>query len=116
MKVKNTWEQVMSMKKNDNRHIGVANTLTKDELETILATIDFFGGNWKMAGFDLSFVKYRVFDWLAMCVMGDRIQSPEATKVLVYSFLKVNGDIDKFINDLRITDYQIDTEWESITL
>lgn len=115
-KVKTTWERVMSMKKNDNRHQGVANTLDKDDLNTICGTIDFFGGNWQQALFDLRIPKYRVFDFLAMCVMGNRIQSEEATKVLVYSFLKVDGDIDKWIDDLRATDYDIVRDWENINL
>jgi hypothetical protein len=115
-KIKSTWEQVMSMKKNDNRHQGVANTLDRDDLETICATIDYFGGSWRQAYFDLSIPKYRVFDFLAMCVMGNRIQSDEATKVMVYSFLKVDGDVTKWIDDLRATDYAMERGWESIEI
>lgn len=111
-----TWTKVMSMKKNDNRHRGVANTLNEDDLNTICATIDFFGGNYKQALFDLSIPRYRVFDFLAMCVMGNRIQSEEATKVLVYSFLKVNGDVDKWIDDLRATDYDIVKDYQEVEL
>ncbi len=113
---KSTWDQVMAHKKDDTRHQGVANTLTKDEIETLLATIDFFGGNTRQAFFDLTVARYRIFDWLAMGVQGDRIGSISATKVLAYSFLKSNGDIDAFIQDLRVSDYQMDTKWESIKL
>lgn len=116
-----TWEKVMAHKKDDTRHIGVANNLTDDEIETILATIDFFGGNYKQAYSDLSSrarfaPQYRVFDFLGMCVMGNRIESEDAVKVLVHSFLKSNGDIDLWIQDLRETDYQVDTSWESLEL
>lgn len=111
-----TWDKVMSLKKNDNRHQGVANTLTDDDINTIAATIDYFGGVYQQAVFDLKIPRYRVFDFLAMCVMGNRINSEDATKVLVYSFLKVKGDINKWIDDLRSTDYEVVTDWKSITL
>lgn len=111
-----TWDKVMSMKPNDTRHEGVANTLTLDELETILGTVDYFGGSVSQARFDLRIARYRVFDFLAMCVMGDRIDSSDATKVLVHSFLKVDGDIDKWIEDLQTVDYDMDNSWKEINL
>lgn len=114
--MKTTWEQVMALKSADTKHQGVANTLTPDEIDTILALVDFFDGSVPQARFDLIMCKYRVFDWLAMCVMGGRIGSDNATKVLAYSFIKMKGDIDKFIQDLRETDYQIVTDWETLTL
>ncbi len=114
MTTKSTWQQVMDMKPKDTRHEGIANTLVEDEIETVCAVVDFFGGTWKQAGFDLKIARYRVFDFLAMAV-GGRIE-PEPTKVLVYSFLKVGGDIDKWIDDLRVTDYQVDTKWEATQL
>lgn len=115
-KVKSTWEQVMALKKADTRHQGHANTLTEDEIITICATVAYFGGSAKQTLFDLSIPRYRLFDFIAMCVMGDRVGSPEATKVLAYSFIKQKGDIDEFIKDLRETDYDIVREWEDITL
>ena len=115
MTKKSTWDRIMSHKKDDTRHRGVANTLNRDEIETLLATIDFFGGNVKLAMFDLNGARYRIFDWLAMGVNG-RIGSDTASKVLAYSFLKSNGDINTFIDDLRISDYQVMTEWENIKL
>lgn len=109
-----TWEKVMAAKSKDKRHKGVANTLTDDELNTIIGTIDFFGDNYQQDIFDLKLARYRVFDWLAMRVQGRG--APESTKVLAYSFLKVDGDIDKWIDDLRVTDYDIDNSWKSIEL
>ena len=109
-----TWEKVMAMKPKDTRHKGVANNLTDDELNTILGTIDFFGDNYQQDIFDLKVARYRVFDWLAMRVGGRG--APTSTKVLVHSFLKVDGDIDKWIDDLRITDYDIDNSWEGVEL
>ena len=116
----NTWEQVMDKKKADTRHQGVANTLTKDELNTILAVTDFFGGSVEQVYLDLAICRYRVFDWLAMGVMsgdeesGGRIGSKQAVKVFTYSFLKSEGDIDKFIEDLRVSDYQADESWTEV--
>jgi|GEM_PF-6533476 len=112
---KTTWDKVMSMRSKDTRHRGVANNLTEDEITTIIATIDYFGGSCRQPFFDLSIARYRVFDFLAMAV-GGRLDCEMATKVLVYSFLKVNGDIDKWIEDLRVTDYDCDHKWESLTL
>jgi hypothetical protein len=109
-----TWDKVMACKKADTRHKGVANTLTDDEMETIIATIDFFGDPYQQDIFDLRIARYRVFDWLAMRVQGRG--APESTKVLAHSFLKVGGDIDKFVDDLRSSDYDIDHSWESIEL
>lgn len=109
-----TWDKVMACKKADTRHKGVANTLTNDEIETIIATIDFFGDEYRQDIFDLKAARYRVFDWLAMRVQGRG--APESTKVLAYSFLKVGGDIDKFIQDLRETDYDIVDEWREVEL
>lgn len=111
-----TWDKVMAMKPKDTRHKGVANTLTMDELQCVLGTIDYFGGSVQQAMFDLNMAKYRVFDFLGMCVMGDRVSSTDATKVLVFSFLKVDGDINKWLEDLQTTDYDMDESWKEIKL
>jgi hypothetical protein len=108
------WDKVMSMKPKDTRHRGVANNLTDDELNTIIGTIDFFGDKYQQDVFDLKVARYRVFDWLAMRVQGRG--APTSTKVLAHSFLKVDGDIDKWIEDLRVNDYDIDHSWEEIEL
>lgn len=113
------WEQVMSMKKNDTRYNKketCANNLIDDEIETILATLDFFQEeNLGIVVFDLKQARYRVFDWLAMGVKG-RIKNKEAVKVLVYSFLKVEGDIDRWIQDLREIDYDVDRDYKIFNL
>lgn len=108
-----TWDKVMAMKAKDTRSVGVCNNLTDDELQPILGTIDFFGDNYQQDIWDLRTARYRIFDWLAMRIMG---QKTEATKVLAFSFLKVDGDIDKWIYDLRTTDYDIDKSYEEVTL
>lgn len=114
-----TWDKVMSFKNKDKRKVGVANNLRDDELETIIALIDFFGGDYRQDIFDLKVARYRVFDWLAMRVQGRHSGSEhdkEATKVLAYSFIKSEGDVDKFIEDLRVTDYDIDHSYKTIEL
>lgn len=109
-----TWGKVMACEPKDTRHIGVANNLAQHELETIIAAIDFFGDPYQQDIFDLKVARYRVFDWLAMRVQGRG--APTSTKVLAYSFLKCEGDIDKWIQDLRETDYDIDHKWRKIEL
>jgi hypothetical protein len=111
-----TWNAVMACQKVDKRHKGVANNLTDDELNVIIGTIDFFGDNYKQDIFDLKIARYRVFDWLAMRVDGRG--APESTKVLVYSFLKCEGDIDKWIEDLRTVDYDVEANngWRELEL
>lgn len=116
------WTRVMACKKADTRHRRqpdvVSNDLRNDEVTTLLAVMDFFGASrfdLAQAKFDLEFARFRVFDWLAMAVMG-RIACKPATKVLVHSFLKCEGDVDRFIQDLRETDYDVDTSWEEIDL
>ena len=88
-----TWQAVMSKKKNDDRHKGVANTLTDDELETIIATIDFFGGDYRQDIFDLKVARHRVFDWLAMRVQG-RSEHETSTKeqaIYIATVLMIQG-------------------------
>lgn len=115
-----TWEQVMACKKagkirTDNNE-PIANDLDKDELNTIMATVDYFGGSVEMTYWDLTKARYRLFDWIAMCVMGNRINSESACKVLAYAFLDAKGDVDKFIENLRSHDYDLEREWEKVVL
>lgn len=114
-----TWKKVLACKDKDRRAQKtpneVANDLTNDEILTILATIEFFGASpedIRQAHFDLKLARYRLFDWLAMAVMG-RLDCRQAVQVLVHSFLKCDGDVDAFIEDLRLTDYDIDRSWEA---
>lgn len=122
IKMNEAWRAVMAMGVFDRRHKGVANTLKDDEIESIVATAEFFGAsvrNLRQMVFDLRTARYRVFDWLAMMVMNRHDNDPgtmEAVRVFAYSFLKVGGDVDKFIEDLRNTDYQIDESYKNIEI
>jgi hypothetical protein len=114
------WLAVMALEDagKDETYDTYANILNRDDFETVLATADFFGASrtdLQQIYMDLSFPRYRVFDWLAMCVNG-RIESKDATKVFVYSFIKSGGVPSKFIEDLQVTDYDIDRRWEKIQL
>ena len=103
---------------------GITNKLDQYDVETILATLEFFGASdifMKQTAFDLyGPPKYRVFDWLAMNVMSrnddEREGNNEALKVLVHSYLKAEGDPEGFIKDLRCSDYQIDESWQDIDI
>lgn len=114
------WSQVMALKKNDDRCKGVANTLTDDEIETVIATVDFFGGDYRQDILDLrNFGRYRVFDWLAMRIQGRHsgsVHDVNATKVLAHSFIKSNGVTSAFIQDLRETDYDMDESYKELNL
>ena len=98
-----------------------ANSFDENDLNTVLGTMDFFGATsiWlSQTAFDLSKPRFRLFDWLAMCVMSrnddNRQQNREALRVLVWSWLKVEGDPKAFIADLRETDYQLDTSYDAV--
>jgi hypothetical protein len=113
------WKEVMDLKKAGVKESkGVANTLTRDDLNTILATADFFGcseAEMSQIYFDLHIAKYRVFDWLAMAI-GGRIPNQSVVKVFTYSFVKSGGVPSKFIEDLQTTDYDVIRDWERIDL
>jgi hypothetical protein len=122
---KQLWEQIMEIgRKKEPREKGIANKLDQYDIETILTTMDFFGADEyfiKQTVFDLyGPPKYRVFDWLAMNVMSrndsDREGNNVALQVLVHSYMKAEGDPEKFIEDLRVSDYQLDTSWEDIQI
>jgi hypothetical protein len=51
-----------------------------------------------------------------MGVMGGRIGSESATKVLAFSFLLNDGDIDKWIEDLRVSDYDANYDWTGLKI
>jgi hypothetical protein len=110
------WKTIMQGKKIAGR--SIKNVFDDADITTIIATMDFFDADkasMQQTYFDLTVCKYRMFDFLAMCVMG-RIKSETALKVLIHSFIKSNYDERKFIDDLRETDYEIDKSWENINL
>jgi len=114
---------VMALKSKETRTKGCANTLVRDEVVTIMATMDFFGASdYHMAQtkFDLLNARFRLFDWIAMCINGRRKcgdgNNDEPVKVIAHAYIKSGGDIDKFIADLRQTDYDIDKSYEGVEL
>jgi len=115
------------MEKKDTRHVlgNVANNLVDDEIRTIIATMEFFGVSelfQQQCEHDLTVPRFRVFDWICMLLDGRCTGYPDggeannklATKVIAHSFLKSEGDVDKFIADLRYSDYELDRSYERI--
>jgi hypothetical protein len=125
---KSLWDTVIELGRGQEpKSNGVANKLEDADIETILATMEFHGATdiWlRQTLFDLSrsagpfAPRYRVFDWLAMSLNGrnddDRSQNKSALQVLVHAYLKTEGNVEKFIEDLRVSDYQVDTSWEKV--
>ncbi|MEI6080099.1 MAG: hypothetical protein WCQ53_05660 [bacterium] len=119
---KDLWNEIMGKGKPVAPR-GCANSLDADDVETVIATMDFFNATLqfqRQTYFDLIKAKFRVFDWLAMVVMSrnddDREQNEMASKVLVYAFRSAGYDEKKFIENLREHDYQVEEEWVSIRL
>lgn len=115
-----TWSKVMAKAYKDKRHHPgtPANNLTDDEVTTIVATAEFFNASdidLHQIVFDLKGPRYRVFDWLGMAIMG-RVECKHAVQVFAHSFLKSDGDVDAFIADLRVNDYDVDHSWEEVEL
>lgn len=119
---KETWNKVMELGQIQEPYDD-KNKLKRDEVQTIIASMDYFAATdtWiRQTLFDLTIPKFRVFDWLAMCIMSrnddDRKQNETALKVLVHAYIKTNGIIADFIADLRETDYECDREWKDIKI
>lgn len=116
------WKEIMELEKLDNRHKGCANTLTVDDIDTILCTFDYFGASdntLRQIMFDLSIARYRVFDWLAMFIngrYGDDFGVESGVKVVAYALKKCQGNVTNFIIDLQETDYDMIRDWEDLTL
>ena len=101
----------------------IANKFNKDDITTIIASMEWFNATdiWlKQTYYDLSIPRYRLFDWLGMCIMSRNDDNRElnntALQVLVYSWLKTGGDPVKFIEDLRISDYDVNRSWEKVEI
>ena len=100
---------------------GVTNKLDKNDIITIIDNMDFFNATdifLRQSQYDLTMPKFKVYDWLAMCIMGrnddDRDNNNQALKVLVYAYLQAKGNITEFIINLRENDYDIIRDWEKV--
>ena len=118
-KTQEYWKKIMTIGKKQEK--GQTNPFNKDDVTTIVGTMEFFNATdiWiKQTVFDLTIPKFKLYDWLCMCIMSrnddDRVMNNNALKVLINAYIKVNGVPSEFIKDLRETDYQIDTSWEKI--
>ena len=124
MAIGKVWQKVVReiLPKETRVKDKIANTLTDDEVTTVIATMDFFGASREVlqqAYSDMKIPRFRFGDMLGMFIQNegnDKAGGETATKVLAYAYIKADGDIDKMIEDLRYSDYQIDTSWEEIDL
>lgn len=123
---KELWNYIVEHGKEVEKGTEV-NSFDDNDIATIIASMEFHGATeiWlRQTYFDLHpeakpfAPRFRLFDWLAMCVMSrnddDRKQNRMALRVLVYAWLKVNGNPKAFIDDLRYTDYQMDESWSAV--
>jgi hypothetical protein len=67
---------------------------------------------------DMKFPRYRMGDWIGMFIQNEGYDAggETATKVLAHAYIKADGNIDRMILDLRLTDYEVDRSWEKIDL
>jgi hypothetical protein len=115
------WNTILKIGRKNEK--GIVNKFNKDDVITIIATMEFFNSTdiWiRQTVYDLTVCKYKLYDWLAMCVMSrnndNRQLNNVALKVLVYAYLSSEGDSEGFIDNLRYNDYQINTNWEKIQI
>jgi hypothetical protein len=100
----------------------IANTLRDDEINTVIATMEYWGASdsvLRQAYSDMKFPRYRMGDWIGMFIQNegyDKGGGETATRVLAHAYIKADGNIDKMIQDLRETDYEVDRSWEKIDL
>lgn len=91
---------------------GIANNLDEEEVQTIVATVDFFdpeGKATQQTFRDLTKSQYRVFDWLGM--MLDTDWDSERLEWLFSKMAEIyiqEKDVDGFINQLRMRDLQVE--------
>lgn len=121
------WNEIVIKGKENQSHPEI-NVLDKDDITTIIATLDFFGASKNVIQQFYSDLihkgpfspKFRFFDCLAMMVntvnRRANVHDKQAIKVLVYAFRAAGYDEKKFIENLRVNDYDIDRGWESIEL
>ena len=119
---KELWEEILE-KGLENQSHKETNVLAQNGINAILGTMEFFGCThiWiRQSFFDLARAKFRVFDWLAMCINGrnddDRRSNNTALKVLVHAFKQANYNEHNFIELLATIDYDIFREWEAIKI
>ena len=101
----------------------IKNEFNNKDINVILDVMRKFNATdeWlKHTLYDLNTDKYRLCDWLSMCIMGrnadNRKQNMRPLQVLLYSWLRVGGEPEDFIRDLKSTDYKIVTEWGKVKL
>jgi hypothetical protein len=115
-------KELLEIGKNEHYVNGCANILKALDVNTIIATLEYFSCDSRFlqqCHFDLSFpCKYRVFDWLAMCISGrwagygENKDELNIHKKLITKFaeiyLECNGNSLEFVNVLRTRDLELE--------
>lgn len=115
------WSDIVTNGKKNQSHPQV-NVLDENDVNSILATADFFGANQGLMAQIyrdlLGPARFRLFDALAMYVQSgdDDIHNQQAIKVLCHAFIKAGYNEKKFIKELQVNDYEINREWEKLEL
>ena len=119
---KSTWDELVEKGRENQSHPEI-NVLDKDDITSVIATMEYFGATLiclQQSYHDLLVPKFRVFDWLAMNVNGrmddDTEQNTNAFKVLIHAFRTAGYNEKKFIENIRVYDYEIMREWEEVKI
>ena len=109
------------------REKGMTNTLQREDVETIIATMMFFDLNrdlLRQAFWDLTIARYRVFDWLAMLLNGrcmgygeqkdEQLRAKNLSLIFAYIYLEKTRTPQEFIDYLRYHDLQV--EWNDLLM
>ena len=119
------WKEVMA--KGRKQEKGITHILDKYDITTVMATCAFFEPNegfLAQVHWDLTVAKYKVFDWVAMLLMGrhrgygenaEQLKAQQyITRIMAEAYLNGNG-VKGFIDILRTVDYQVrepmEIEW-----
>jgi hypothetical protein len=110
------WKEVVRKGRRQER--GITNSLTKDEITTIVATADAFGCNPDFIGriaFDLGVARYNLWDWIGM-LLTDRYKGYGETEtelknaerfVRIMAELYAQYSIPEMITILREIDFDV---------
>ena len=120
------WSDLVENGRKNQSHPEI-NVLDKDDIISIIATIEYFGASdvfMKQIYFDLAnhgmyAPKYKLFDALAMYVDGradDSEDNIQGLKVLCHAFITSGYNEKKFIENIRVNDYEVVRDWEALEI
>ncbi|MHB1764968.1 MAG: hypothetical protein ACYCS1_05460 [Gammaproteobacteria bacterium] len=109
------WEKMMKIGRAREKTINrePINTLTDADMETIIATLEYFGtgeNDLKQAMWDLRTARYRVFDWLGMGLMGRIDASKNNEDNIIFALSEIYCNVNfmrEWIDMLRYVDLDL---------